>query len=279
MNRVARTDHECQRRHDARKDVQRKAHSGDDSHRPYRSDHRRDAGYDRRPQAAGHECQKRYGQAETDRVEEQYVAPQRPRRLLSQRWQAGEFKRQPSGASPFGREQGLDSRHGLTERGRLDGVGLQPHEHDRRPPMVGEQVTYDKRVIDGASAGGLAVRDPEFALDLGNHWQDRPRYPLTADVEHRTHLLDAIQCLESPGQRANRCDGWSIEEVSRFRRDVHDALAIGGTEPTGHLIDEPEVGVRITQQRPQVIVDLQPRQAEHREQCHESDRYGDEAPP
>ncbi|MFO0004614.1 MAG: hypothetical protein ACK559_26145, partial [bacterium] len=53
------------------------------------------------------------------------------------------------------------------------------------------------------------------------------------------------------------------EQVAAAGVGEDDAVAIGSAQQAGHLVHEPEIDARVSHQRPEVVVDPQPRDPKH----------------
>jgi len=117
-------------------------------------------------------------------------------------------------------------------------------------------------VIEGSGLGGLGFGGGKLTLDMRDYRQHRAGNPLAADVEHRPYLLDAVDGRQSVGEGAEFRERRTIEQVPRAGRGTDDAIPVWSAEVGSHFIDEPEVGVGVTEQGPQIVVDLEAGQAD-----------------
>ena len=137
----------------------------------------------------------------------------------------------------------------------------------------------NQRMIGGAGLGRFAIRRGKLPIDMGDHRQHGASHPLPADIEHRSYLFHAVDRGQAVGERTERRERGAIEEVAGAGGGPDDAIPVGSTKPGSDLVDQPEVGVGVAQQRSQVVVDLQPRQSECGQQRQEADGgCGDESP-
>ena len=140
-------------------------------------------------------------------------------------------------------------------------------------------MAVNQRVIKGASLGGLRLGGCKFTLDVRDHRQHRAGNTLTADVEHRPYLLHAVDRRQRVGERTERRERGAIEQVAGAGGGPDDAISVRSTKPCSDLVDQSEIGIGVAEQRPQVVVDLQPRQPKRGQQRQEADGdCGEESP-
>ena len=112
----------------------------------------------------------------------------------------------------------------------------------------------------------LPCRSPgrcvEWLVGARNDRQQSPRHTLAADVEDRPHLHHAGHRRQGVAQRPQFGEGPHVEHVARTDRGPHDAIPLRSTEPLGHLVDQAELGRVVAEQRPQVVVEPEPRDAD-----------------
>ena len=131
----------------------------------------------------------------------------------------------------------------------------------------------------GAGLGGFAIRRGKLPRDMRDRRQHGTSHALPANIEHRPHLLHAVNRGQAVGEQTQRRERWAIEQVAGAGGGPDDAIPVGSTKPRSDFVDQPEVGVGVAQQRPQVVVDLQLRQPECGQQCQEADDDGGEESP
>ncbi len=117
-------------------------------------------------------------------------------------------------------------------------------------------------VVEGTGLGGLGFGGGKLTLDMRDHRQHRAGHTLAADVEHRPYLLHAVDGRQSVGERAECRERRTIEQVPRAGRGTDDAIPVWSAEVGSHLVDQPEVGVGVTEQRPQIVVNPETGQAD-----------------
>ena len=123
-------------------------------------------------------------------------------------------------------------------------------------------MTLDQRVIVSAGLGGLGVCGGKLTLDVRDHRQHRAGNPLATNVEHRPHLFHTIDIRQLFGERAEFRERPTIEQAARAGCGPDDAIPVWSAEAGSHLVDQPEVGVGITEQRPQIVVDPETEEAD-----------------
>ena len=127
------------------------------------------------------------------------------------------------------------------------------------------------RSLEGAAAGGGALLHIERLRRVGDDGEERARDPLAAHVEDRPHLGDALHPAELVGDPPEVGERPGREEVAGRRRRADDAIAVGGAEAVGELVDERELGVVVAQERPQVVIEPQAGDAEDGERRQDGD--------
>ena len=206
---------------------------------------------------------------------------ERLRRLLTERRQAGEGKPQHAVAKVcivVGKKF-LDAGHDLALPGRPVGGCRKSGDEQAGGGVDGEQVACNQRMTGGAGLGGFAIRRGQLPLDMRDHRQHGTSRALPADIEHRPYLLHAVDRGQAVSERTERGERGAVEQVAGAGGGPDDAITVRGPEAGRDLVDQPKVGVSVSQQRPQVVVDLQSRQPECGQQCQKADGDGGEESP
>jgi hypothetical protein len=139
---------------------------------------------------------------------------------------------------------------------------------ERRGGVGGEQVSGHERVAGGARLGLGPCLGVERLGTPGDHRQDRAGRTLPADVEDAPHLLHALEAAEATGEGFQGGERLRVEDVAGAGRGPHDAVAVGRAEDCRHLVHEGKLAARITDQRPKIVVEPQPGDAQHRHGGH-----------
>lgn len=122
----------------------------------------------------------------------------------------------------------------------------------------------DERMAFGTAPGLDQRLRIERTLAPGDHGQDGPGRPLSPDVEDAAHLLHAVEAAEPVGQGFERRERLAVEDRSAAGGGTHDAVAVGRSEDGRDLVDQLKLVAVVADQRPQVVIDTEPRDAEDR---------------
>ena len=193
--------------------------------------------------------------------------------------QAGEFERHRCLALAGGGEDGLDAgQHRADPIGRVR-LRREPHEHERRRAVRREQLAGHERMVQGAAADGSAGGGIEIGVGVRDDRQQAARGPLTADVEDRSHLGHAVESREGGGNPPQLSERAFVEQIARSGRRADDAIPVRSPEPVAELVDQAKLGVVVTQQGPQIVVDPEPGDSDDGQRRQDCDKAaGDPSP-
>ena len=183
MNGIARANHQGQRRHDAGEDIDRHSQEPENSHGPDSTNKRRHAGNHSRPEASRYSRRKQNGHREPQRVENEHVATQCLRCLITQGRKAGELEVQASRASARSGQHPLNlPQHGIEVGGGI-GLGSQAHHQQRRGCVGREQVPGNEGVVGGAVFGGGEGLLIQTVGSVRNDREKAAGHPLATDIK------------------------------------------------------------------------------------------------
>ena len=123
--------------------------------------------------------------------------------------------------------------------------------------MAGDEGVL-RATLERLSAACLVER-PRHA---GDGRQEGASRPLAPDIEHRPHLLHAVDPLEIVDEVAELPERHGGEQGPGRGGDPDDAIAIGSAEAVGDLVNDNEVIAAVAEERPEVVVDPQPGKSE-----------------
>ena len=102
---------------------------------------------------------------------------------------------------------------------------------------------------------GLLVERPGHP---GDDREEGAGHALPPDIEHRADPINAVDPRQVVDEVAQVPEGDRGEERARRGADADDAVAIGGPEARGDLVDDDEVVAAVAEERPEIVVDPQP---------------------